>query len=256
MQDISKKNIVKTTGLTACGGAGLSMFDSCSKEEKPKIIPALDNEKWKHSKCVQIGDSITWFDGNVNSKGEKVKGYATYLRDYFGCVDNMGVAGACIAYHQESQYEDVVQTVDKINFKDYDFCTIAAGINDCQCFDSELGSLQNDCFDKTTFFGGYQYILNKILTSNPYIKILIITPLKTKITDDITYRNNKDKKLIDYVDAIKEIASYYSLPVLDFYSISGFNNYTFDLYTSDGTHPNNDGYKMLSSKLLNFVFML
>ena len=244
---ISRRNLFKASGVAAAGVVGASLLTGCQKEG------AVAVKDWKDKKCVQIGDSITWYDGNTTPKGDKQVGYASYLRSIFKEVDNKAVSGAAIAYHSESKYEDVSQTVDNVNFADYDFCTIAAGLNDCQYQFSPMGSLTKENFDKTTFYGGYQYILNKIYKDNPGIQLMMVTPLKSKKINTPEYKNKLGYNLMDYVKAVREIAEVYSIPLLDFYEIGGFNDYTFDTYTIDGLHPNNTGFEMLSRKMVSFI---
>lgn len=252
--NISRRNLLTASGVTLAGIAGASALSGCAKDDASKAVEiakaASLSNKWENSRAVLIGDSITDYDMEENSAGVYVVGYASFLKAVFKQVDNEAIAGACIAYHQESKYEDVSTTVDKVNFGDYDFCMIAAGINDCEYWSSQMGELRHDNFDKTKFFGGYQYILNKIYKDNPGIQILILTPLKSAKTSAPNYINSAGHVLADYVEAIRKIAEAYSIPTLDLYEEGGFNTYTFDKWTADGLHPTTEGYKMLASKLI------
>ena len=80
----------------------------------------------------------------------------------------------------------------------------------------------------------------------------MFTPLKSRVTDN-GWTNEEGNTLLDYVNAIKDIAFKYSIPVLDLYEIGGINSYTYNTYTLDGLHPNNAGYAELSGKLLSKV---
>ena len=54
--------------------------------------------------------------------------------------------------------------------------------------------------------------------------------------------------LKDYVLAIKQTCEYYSIPVLDLYSVSGLQPeipLIKKLFMPDGLHPNDDGYRKL-----------
>lgn len=66
-------------------------------------------------------------------------------------------------------------------------------------------------------------------------------------------------RLIDYVDAILEVAGYYSIPVLDLYRISGIQPAVPVLrakYAPDGLHPNENGHMLIYRKLRNFLALL
>lgn len=59
-----------------------------------------------------------------------------------------------------------------------------------------------------------------------------------------------------YVDIIKEVAQYYSLPVLDLFATSGLQPAIPEIqqkYIPDGLHPNDDGNAVIAHKLKNFL---
>ena len=64
--------------------------------------------------------------------------------------------------------------------------------------------------------------------------------------------------LDQYVDAVKEVAEWYSIPVCDLYSISGLqpnNSNHKSLYFSpnDGLHPKAEGHEVLARVIYNFL---
>lgn len=204
---------------------------------------------WTGKKCVQLGDSITWYDGHTNSIGEFVKGYASYLKELGMTVDNLGVSGAYIT--NQSNFNDICEVAEITDFSEYDIVTIAGGVNDYIYGNSIIGDFADNNFNKSIFTQAYQYIIEKILADNPTIQIAIFTPLKQCRKTDA---NTQGKYLSDYVDRIKEIAERYSIPVFDQYSICGFNNKTFDIFTADDLHPSNAGYKAICEhKLKSFI---
>lgn len=59
-----------------------------------------------------------------------------------------------------------------------------------------------------------------------------------------------------YVDIIKEVARYYSLPVLDLYAMSGMQpevDIIRELYMPDGLHPSNAGAEIIAQRLVGFL---
>ena len=62
-----------------------------------------------------------------------------------------------------------------------------------------------------------------------------------------------------YVEAIREVAEYYSLPVLDLYKMSGFQP-AVDIiratYMPDGLHPSDAGAAKIADKLRDFLIAL
>lgn len=215
-------------------------------------LSILENVKYFNN-CLQLGDSITWYDGRVlNGTSDVAYGYASYLRELGIAVTNAGVNGACVAYHEESHYEDISTTVDRYteNMTDYDLITIAGGVNDYQSFPSPMGDFSASDFDLTTFVGAYQYIIETILNNNPTTQIVLFTPLKCY---NFTKANSYGFTLGYYANKVKEIGEYYSIPVLDLYSIGGINQLNASIVTLDKLHPNNEGYKLVGGKLLGFV---
>ena len=63
----------------------------------------------------------------------------------------------------------------------------------------------------------------------------------------------------DYVNVIREVAEFYSLPVLDLYKTSGLQPEIAEIqekYIPDGLHPNDEGHKVISGKLKKFLEQL
>ena len=62
--------------------------------------------------------------------------------------------------------------------------------------------------------------------------------------------------LEDYVRALKQTAAYYSLPLLDFYSMSGIqpaHPACRERLCPDGIHPNARGHRLLAQRLAGFL---
>lgn len=59
-----------------------------------------------------------------------------------------------------------------------------------------------------------------------------------------------------YVDIIREVAEYYSLPVLDLYKNSGMQPKVpviRETYIPDGLHPNDKGHMIIADKIAEFL---
>lgn len=88
-----------------------------------------------------------------------------------------------------------------------------------------------------------------------------MTPLHREFEDDIRGGHNKADgeglgTLLTYVNIIREVAEYYSLPVLDLWSISGIQpnvSVLKEKYCPDGVHPNDEGHKLIASRLAGFL---
>lgn len=215
--------------------------------EKVENIESVTPLQWTGKNCVCIGDSIMWYDGHEFANTDVVAvGYPSYMRDVLKLtVSNQGVSGACVAYHSERPYVDNVTTVDSIDFSGYDLAVLEGGIND-YIVGSVIGTIAEDNFDKTTFCGAYQYIIEKILTQNPTIQIVMFLPYKI-----VWQAAQSTIPLTDYITAIKAISEHYSIPLVNLYGECGFNfKNIVSQYTIDGLHANNDGYKRTNDILI------
>ncbi|MDM1529036.1 SGNH/GDSL hydrolase family protein [Myroides odoratimimus] len=224
-----------------------------------KIPFTLDQRKVIYKRGISLGDSITWYDGKPfnssnNSAGVIAKGYQSYVRDYFGCEYlNAGKSGQDIT--------QILSTVKSYNYKDFDFATLTSMANDARKGIS-LGELKEigSVFDITTYYGALQESVEFILKSNPEITLFLLTGVKGWFnengTSDVPSLDNKDIP-IKYVEAIKQIASLYSLPVCDWYNESGINQINRPVYIGDKEelpyylHPNNLGYEKMASLLIS-----
>ena len=81
---------------------------------------------------------------------------------------------------------------------DADYITLWFGINDCYTYNVPIGSLNDNV--KTTFYGAWNYSMNRIINEHPYAKIGIIVSNSTGT---------------QYTAAIRAIAKKWGVPFLD-----------------------------------------
>lgn len=65
--------------------------------------------------------------------------------------------------------------------------------------------------------------------------------------------NKAGYKLDDYRKVVIEMGREFNLPVIDLYNESGINESNLSIYTYDGLHPNNEGYKKIAETLLREI---
>ena len=104
-----------------------------------------------------------------------------------------------------------------------------------------------------TFYGALHTVYSTFMQRYPGTPIVVLTPL---------HRGNEvkgaigDKPLLAYVNAIREVAEFYSLPVLDLYARSGIQPQVpaiKEKYMPDNLHPNDAGHEILSNLIINFL---
>lgn len=216
---------------------------------------------WFNKTYISHGDSITWRDGKIwepgyPHAGEIARGYQTVFSEAVGLAgyNNQGKSGWSMAVVGGN---GVVNTIMSIaDYSIYNLCTIACGTNDFKLNVplGSLGQIGDVTFDDTTFYGAYRKAVEYILTNSPEIRIVLMTPLQRDNDGyDVNYTNSAGAKLIDYVNAVKQIGEMYGLPVCDMYGNSGFTEKTLATYTLDGLHPNTEGYERMGGYLTQFL---
>lgn len=240
------------TSIVSIGSYNLVNFNNTnpvfSDNKKNISLSDLYFNKWEDKSWITLGDSIT-----------RANGYQDNLKDLLGFskVTNLGENGQTMAWQPKNKS---TYTVGKmINYKNYDLVTIFIGTNDFR-YNKKLGTIQNsgsNDFDEKTFIGAYQLLIEYILASNPEINLVLITPPQ-RIHDgyDTNFKNEVGSKLIDYVSAIESLGEIYSLPVLDLYREGGITKENINVFTRDGLHPNDIGYKRISDKMYRFLLSI
>ena len=210
---------------------------------------------YANKKITFLGDSVT--SGGTTSNGKQAFSYVDYLKDYLGAeITNKGLSGSVITEGNiENQTQSFVSRSNQI--QDQDFVTIFGGINDFW-FNSPLGSMKDSSDNVETFYGALKFLVENLSKKNPNAHFLFVTPLKEcKEGAPHTYEDNNKFVLYknragfteeDYVNAIKEVAAYYSVPVLDLFNSSNMNPYIESQrqYFADDLHPNQLGAQRLA----------
>lgn len=213
----------------------------------------------KGTKINFLGDSIT--EGAGTSSHDKM---FTMLieREYGAICQNYGIGGTRIARQktptEEKWDRDFISRVPEMD-ADADIVVVFGGTNDFGHGDAPIGTMS----DRTpyTFYGALHCLYTALIEKYPDVPIVVLTPLH-RITEDIPTGDNKPAPvgtLKEYVNIIREVAEYYSLPVLDLFKESGLQPkipIIQQKYVPDGLHPNDAGNEILAHKIARFLEML
>ena len=208
----------------------------------------------KGKKLAFLGDSIT--EGYGASSVDKT--YWSLIGQQTGAeVFGYGIGGTTIARRQKPL--DVPGPNKYFGSRagamvpDADVIVIFGGTNDFGS-DPAVGTMEDRTDD--TFYGAYHNLIRLIMACYPGAKIVIATPLHRLTEVDDTYNEQASRrggKLSDYVEAIREVAAYYGLPVADLFrdcpmqpSLPGHQ----EAYMPDGLHPNDAGHEILAQTML------
>lgn len=164
-------------------------------------------------------------------------------------------------YTPQYNPKDVIERLKSIDWSEVDIVTILGGTNDWN-IGGNLG--ENTDVEPTSTLGALNLIIKSLLSAHPHIKIYCFTPIvryvanspaeRTDATWAGTTTNNEGKTLLDYVDAIKDVAENNCIPVCDMYRTMGWNKYNFSWYfnDNDGTHPYK-GYEEIAKRMQAFI---
>lgn len=134
---------------------------------------------------------------------------------------------------------------------DADAIVVFGGTNDYGHGDAPFGTFADRTPD--TFYGACHTLMQSLITKYPCAVIVFMTPLHRTGEDNPRFDG---KTLVDFVDALKEVARYYSLPVLDLYAMSGLQPNVpviKEKFCPDGLHPNDAGHVILAERIANFL---
>lgn len=205
----------------------------------------LVNKKWS---CM--GDSNTG-----------VNGYSTYkYHDVIGTKYSMTVNVTCFGgetWANKNGYikETIHEQMSKLT-GDEDYISVMAGTNDFG-IDIELGSMADRTM--TTFYGALHFTLKKLVaycynSEGKNKKLFTMTPVQRGMASEGGKQYYTD--MLPYINAIKEVSAYYSVPCLDLYTSSGLYNNAdgkSEGYKADNLHISDRGHDIIAHKIESFM---
>ena len=231
------------------------------EEQIANITDSKDNvnsgSKWKGKTLNFMGDSIT---EGYNSTVKYTDIIASTLS---ATCNNYGIGGSTVANGQNPMYSRVLQMEE-----DADLCVVFGGTNDFANYDRILGEqfiVSNGKrtlnLDTNTFYGGLNQLCTNLYSRFPYSSLVLCTPINRKSfagQETDMQANGNGLYLDEYVEAIKKVAEYFSIPCLDLYSTA--NLYPYDAANiekyysaSDQLHPNAEGHRHIANVMLSFL---
>ncbi len=214
-------------------------------------------KKLAGKKIVVLGDSIT-------AQGR----FTSALAEVSGCVvdNSFGISGTTISSMQNSFINRISSMPT-----DVDYVLVFGGVNDWQ-LGVTLGQFSDGVSDTSKFYGACHTMMNEL--TNKYrngtinIPILWMTPchaqfqgatiheteypakLEYSVTSSGLVANSYGGGILeDYVTAIRKVAEFYGVEVIDTYSESGLaplQNSNRTKFFTDGLHPNDAGGMMIA----------
>lgn len=199
------------------------------------------------------GKSVAVFGGSVSviPVSDSAK---SLWKEYLGMtITNYGVGGAGFS---SLQGKSLQQQVDEAGV--FDIYILWASTNDYTNH-RDVGNYTDytefDGYDKkklTTQAGGINYCIKRIYEINPHAGIYFFTSSKA-FNDRGGYDPFYAQGMIRYVEMQKKVCELHGIPVLDQFSLGGYNIYNEHLYYNDPIHMNALGYKKIGELQVSYL---
>lgn len=209
------------------------------------------------------------------------------IAERFGCtVYNVGFSGtrAVKRISTAYQYFDFQAIADAVVSGDFSLQDANVG-ETVSSYVERLNTLKSIDFSKVTHayffygtndFNGSQTIvsmknalidgISRILTAYPNITPVIITPMfRFKVVDgtvvfldDSTWVAYEDKTLVSYINGVEEVGNENYIPVINLLKTLGITKYNYTKWfnISDGTHPSEEGIKLVGKVIAEQLYIL
>ncbi len=208
-----------------------------------------------------LGDSIT--KGASASCPENIFHQLIAKKYEMKIARNYGLGGSRMA--RQLPVEDG-NTEEDVSFSarmwdmddDAELIVLFGGTNDYGHGNAPLGSFSDR--EPETFYGACHYIMGGLINKYPYARVVVVTPMHRLNEDDVRGEHGRKPQdvapLSRYVEIIREVAEYYSLPIIDLWANSGLQpnlEIIREKYCRDGLHPNDEGHKRIAEYIGNFL---
>ena len=202
---------------------------------------------------TSIGDSISAYDKSNDTNNLIMgRGWQSNVMEMLGfrCNLNASLSGHSVS---DNFYKNQLSN----DYSKIDVAFIFGGTNDFK-LNRNLGEMGGDESylgnETVAFYPQYRRIIDYIKSQNSNVEIILITPLQRNNGNyDINTTNSVGCKLVDYVNAVKEIGSYYGLKVIDLYNNSFITMNNLDIYTQDGLHPTVKGHELIGNEITYYI---
>ena len=226
--------------------------------------------QWQGARVAFLGDSIT----DANQIGRTNDVYWNMMKDILGITPYCyGING-----HRMNQIVGQAKKLEAEHGQDVDAIIVFIGTNDYNG-SIPMGEWYTITADKTTiggptevvrphrifnyddtFKGRINTVMKHLKTTYPTKQIIFLTPIhrgyatfgQNNIQPDESFSNALGLFIDDYVNAIKEAANIWAVPVIDLNSISGLypnlpeHEQYFRNSETDHLHPNTEGHKRMA----------
>lgn len=193
-----------------------------------------------------LGDSITEGHGVENLEDT----YWNVLKRECGLAEarGYGIGGTRIARQtlpsENPRHDlDFLSRVEEMD-ADADLVVFFGGTNDFGHGEAPIGQMSDR--SPYSFYGACHCLMRSLIQKYPDAVLVGMTPLHREVEE------RGGRRLLDFVRAEREVAEYYSIPLVDLYAGSGIQPQVEILkerYCPDGLHPNAAGHRLIYQRL-------
>lgn len=193
-----------------------------------------------------LGDSITEASNLSNMESYQQYSYPKKLGEILMAekVTNLGIGGSSIGRYWADPFVERFTDIPA----DTDLIIVMGGTNDGFCLSQkELGSMEER--KENTFIGDLDELMRGLKENYPQAQIVFATPLPNVLHDMLRKEREYLLPQSILVNAIKELAAEYDIPVIDLYNSNILDTHDAAViynYMPDGVHCNSDGYTILA----------
>lgn len=211
--------------------------------------------KLKDKKIAFLGDSITEGVGVQTPDSLYWNQIATLTgAQCFG----YGISGTRIApQYPKEEHDQYYGSRIECMIPDADIVVVFGGTNDFGHGNAALGTITDRTND--TFYGAFYSLIKQLIERYPCAQIVVMTPLHRETEDEAVYNELGVRRcgtLSVYVQAIREVAELYGIPVVDLFCncmIQPRIPVLKEKYMPDGLHPNGEGHALIARCLLQVL---
>lgn len=215
--------------LVGCVVPGLS-----DKPEEPSSPENVEPVDFSNLSYVAFGDSIT-YGADLIIGGRIETPYPTGVKNALGLSqsENKGVSGSTLTQNTLNLtcMTDIITSYSG----DADIISVLGGVNDYNR-SLPLGTMSDRT--PTTIYGALHTSMSYLTENYPDAFIFYMTPYKEYYHNVLwSVKNSAGYNLEDVACAVKEVAFFYDIPVLDLFEKGNFESVMYD-DDCDGVHPN------------------
>lgn len=223
------------------------------------IVDLIDSKLSRTVRWCAIGDSIT--EGYISCEEDpkyklsKSDAWAYKLAKITGWeLTNNAIGGTGFVRNHPDSEDAGWNVVKNIDFTQFDFVTIAYGVNDWK-YNCILGTFNDDIENPTTIYGAMRSTIETIIASNPLCKIFMISPANCSVGGNesgnwgIGHSFSNNGTLEQIFEAEKTVAEYYGIEFIDMLHNSIINRKNIKTCLIDNVHPSADTHTVMAHEI-------